>query len=554
MQNYTWKPKSESPKTIDEVYSFLLNLRGLDTHLIHNRYSLKDILKKPKDLNITKEQVKSFSKIIKELISNEKQIVIHGDYDVDGITSTAIAYESLTSIGVKKQNIKTFIPNRFNHGYGFSEKSFEDILLSYPPKSSPLIILLDCGITSLSIIKRAKKEGYTVVVIDHHQKKKKTPDADIIFWNDKITASALTYFVFKYIEIDILGNTKLSRSVDLAGLGYICDMGDLSDPVGNILTKHSLDELNSNTRLGIKNLIGDKKIRSYEAGWVIGPRINASGRMEDASKSLELLLGSEDSSMIAMELNRMNEARQDETKQMYETAVTGISNRKFVGIDPNQKVIIVHSKDFHEGVIGLVSSKLTRAFNKPSICISWEGEMGKASCRSINQVSILNLLESVTDLLESFGGHSAAAGFVIKRKNYDQFEKKLIAEANERIDSGLLEPTLYYDFSIKKEFLNYDLLNFIDRLEPFGNGNPEPLFALKNVNLEDFRMLGASGSHISFKVKGLDIKSVYFGGGSVLQSLTTENSYDLLFNFSKNEWKGSVYPQLMIKDLKVSDF
>lgn len=554
MQNYTWKPKSEAPKTMDDVYSQLLKSRGLDTHLIYNRYSLKDVLKKPKDLNIAKDQVKSFSDILLKIKSLGGDIIIHGDYDVDGITSTAIAYESLITLGFKKEGIKTFIPNRFSHGYGFSDKSFDEIKLKFPPNKNSVIILLDCGITSIKVIKKAIKSGYKVVVIDHHQQKKKLPNADVIFWNDKITASALTFFVFKYIEIDILGNTNLSKSVDLAGLGYICDMGDLSYSIGNVLTKHSLAALNNNTRVGIKNLIGDKKIRSYEAGWVIGPRINASGRMGDGSRSLDLLLENKNTDIIASELNNLNQSRQDQTKSMYEVAINGISNRKFVGIDTNQKVIIVHSKEFHEGVIGLVSSRLTRSFNKPSICISWEGEFGKASCRSVTGVSILSLLENVSNLLESFGGHKAAAGFVIKKKNYEEFEKKLTQVALKEIDSSLLEPTISYDFNIKKEFLNFDLLNFIEKLEPFGNGNPEPLFALKNVNLEDFRILGEKGSHISFKVRGLDIKSIYFGGGEILSSLTTENMYDLLFNFNKNEWKGAVYPQLVIKGLRPSEF
>jgi single-stranded-DNA-specific exonuclease len=555
MNTYKWKPISDTPKDIKEAKEFLLSSRKMDPSLIDNAYSLKDILKNPSKLSIQKESIKEFSKVLLELVAKNKGVVIHGDYDVDGITSTVIFYEALQNIGFSKDLVKTIIPNRFDHGYGFSTKSFKEIKNNFPPNDFPLIVLVDCGITANETIKTAKKEGYKVVIVDHHQKQKTLPAADILFWNDKITASALSYFVCKYLEITAKNSTKVDNGVDLAALGYVCDLGDLSTVIGNTLTKEGIAKINNSPRAGIKSLLGEgrKKIKSYELGWVVGPRLNASGRIADPSKSLKLLMG-ENVESLSKELNELNNTRQDHTKQMYEEAVSGVSNGKFSGLDINDRVCISHSKDFHEGVIGLIASRLTKNLSKPSFVISWEGEFGKGSCRSVNGVSVVSLLEKVSGYLDNFGGHQMAAGFSLNRKNYKDFERELLDAAKKQIDPSLLEPTIYYDYNVPAGLLTYDLLDFIDKLEPFGNGNSEPLFVLKNTQIDQFKIMGQSGDHLSFNIPSVNVRAVYFGGGKVLNKLTSVDSYDLLFNFQKNEWKGSVYPQLMIKDLRASEF
>lgn len=559
MDNSQWKCLSSTPSSIKEAKEMLLSNRGLDINLVKNDFTVLDLLKDPKELNISKSQVEKAAKLLQSILKANNGVVIHGDYDVDGLTSTAILYESLIRIGFKKENIAPFIPNRFTHGYGFSNESFKDITSNNPSSKFPLIILVDCGITATNNILKAKKAGYKVIVIDHHQKSKTVPKADIIVWNPKITASALTYFFTKYLEIKIKDKSYISSSLDLAALGYICDLGDLSYSVGNILTKQGINAIKTNPRPGLTALaeVSNKdlaKVKSFDLGWTLGPRLNASGRITDPIDSLNLLLGVGDLQQLAKNLNLLNTERQEKTKEMYQEALTGISSKKFCGLETQDYLSIVHSNNFHEGVIGLISSKIVKQLYKPAISIAWEGENGKGSCRSVKGVNIVKLLESVSDTLQSYGGHEMAAGLSIKRKDFESFQSNILKQALNQIDPEFLTPKTYYDFNIKKEFLDLDLLDFIDNLEPFGNGNFSPLFVLSNTQIDEFKLLGNEGTHISFIPKGLYHKAIYFGGGKFLDKLNNVDSYDILFSFEKNEWKGNVYPQLVVKGIKPSEF
>lgn len=561
MKNIKWVAKhKELIETYEQAKNSLLRIRGLDKDLVLGNIKLKDLLKDPKSLGIDIVDLKNAYEILFQVLNDKKGVIIHGDYDVDGITSTTILYENLLKIGFEKTKIITFLPNRFDHGYGFSEKSYEQILQKYPVSNFPLIILTDCGITAINVINKARKDGYKVILIDHHQKKEKTPKVDAIFWNSNFTASVLSYLFCKYMEMKFLGKADLNFSIDLAALGFLCDLGNLTNPVGNLITKYGIISINKSPREGIRHLLAlagleNKQIKSYELGWIIGPRLNASGRLEDASISLNLLMGENANlNLIASELTNINSSRQDTTKKMYEDAIFGLSSKKYIGSKENEKVIVVDSDDFHEGVIGLVSGKLVKEFYKPSIAISWQGDKGKGSVRSVEGVDITKILGLCSDCLIEFGGHTMAAGFGIERRKYADFLIKITQVANDEIDSTLLTPTIFYDFDLSTEVLNEDLLDFLDDLEPYGNGNPRPLFAVKNIQLDNFNIFGKEGEHFGFKIKGSNVRAVYFGQGKLLNSLTNIDNYNVLFSFEKNEYKGQIYPQILVKDLRPSEF
>ena len=462
----------------------------------------------------------------------------------------------LILLGFKKEQIQLFLPNRFTNGYGFSESSFNHINSNFPANNYPLIILTDCGITANTVIKKAKDAGYSVILIDHHQKKVTIPKASAVFWNTSLTASVLSYFFAKFMELKFFKKTNLNNSIDLAALGFVCDLGNLSNTIGNLIVKKGLNIINSNTRAGISNLLSTakhtKKITSYDMGWVIGPRLNASGRLNSAEESLNLLLNFGDSKHIANNLNNTNNERQASLKQMYEDAVFGLSNKKYIGYDNTHKVILVDSNDYHEGVIGLVSSKLCKQYYKPALTISWGDTNGKGSARSIDGVDITNLLQACSQYLENFGGHTMAAGFEVSRKNFDNFKNKLIEVSNKLIDNSLLNPAIFYDLDITEELLNFELLELLDLLEPYGNGNYRPLFAIKNAKIIYPNTFGSNNEHLGFKLEQSGIRAVFFGNAKLINNVTSAKSCDILFSFEKNEYKGATYPQILVKDLKIN--
>lgn len=558
MKNIIWKVKhTKTIQNLEQIKDALLSLRNFEST---NTKKISDIIKDPQSINFNKKDLTNSYEILKNALDTNSKIIIHGDYDVDGITSTAILYENLLKIGFGNAQIQTFLPNRFKHGYGFSYKSFTEIANTYPSTEYGVIILTDCGITANKVIRLAKKQGYKIILIDHHTLKKTIPKANAVFWNTALTASVLAYFFSKYMEIKFLGKSNLNFSVDLASLGFICDLGDLSNSIGNTITKIGLEQINVNTRAGLKelftacNIAYTKQIKSYDLGWVIGPRLNASGRLEDATDSLNLIMGiGANLNLLARNLNEINIVRQATLKKMYEEAVFGLSNKKYIGGDLHDKVIVVDSENFHEGVIGLVSSRLTKEYYKPAITICWQNNIGKGSVRSIEGVDITEILSNCQKYLIEFGGHKMAAGFGIKREQFELFKKQLAKVANTHITEDILIPKIFYDLNLNVDLLTKDLLDLLDDLEPYGNGNPKPLFALKNVKLNNFNLFGKAEEHLGFKIGDSNIRAVYFGNAKILNSLNANDYYDVLFNFEKNEYKGSIYPQILVKDLRLAE-
>ncbi|MBU0744535.1 MAG: DHH family phosphoesterase, partial [Gammaproteobacteria bacterium] len=375
-----WEITCECDKE-DEVLDLILKNRGIkDQETFFNPPPISYWVK-----NLSsdfKSNLKKSKEIVEKAISDSRPIIIYGDYDVDGICATAILFTTIKNeLGYDK--VYYFIPNRFRHGYGLSKEGIHEC-----EKPNALFITVDSGITNIEEAEYLKKLNHQVVITDHHQQKSKLPEADCILWDDQIVGATVAWLLSKAL------GSKNSTNIALCGLATVTDLQPIIG-FNRTLVKESLKILNNNLPAGFCKLLsnGTNEITSYELGWVLGPRLNASGRLGDASMSLNLLIESDikKAEKIADSLNEINKQRQDKTLEMYELAATVFDD------DPPTIIISGHD-DYHEGIIGLVAAKLKQRFHRPSIVITTSGDVAKGSARSISGVNIIELLRNYESL------------------------------------------------------------------------------------------------------------------------------------------------------------
>ncbi|PIS22090.1 hypothetical protein COT50_03855, partial [candidate division WWE3 bacterium CG08_land_8_20_14_0_20_41_10] len=408
-----WVVKGAYGENINVVTQLLRN-RGIGEDAREEFLSplpLAEYLKKmPGDF---KESLKKAREEILIAIKDNRAIVIHGDYDADGICATAILYKTLTqTLGHAK--VAYFLPNRFDHGYGLSPESVKEIAKLTKERfgvAGGLVITVDCGITAgQEVIESAKGLGFRVIITDHHQKGESDPRTEVVLWNDGVVGAGVA------LVLALVLGLRDEQLLSLAGIATVTDLAPLKG-FNRALVKRTLALLNTNPPLGIKSLLDvsggtNGEIGMYDLGYIIGPRLNASGRLDSAYDSLRLLL--EDDSVevtkIAQKLNAVNLERQEMTQKMFDLAdelyVQDETSR--VGNEPslaNSKIIITASEKFHEGVIGLVAGKLAQKYYKPAIAIAINGDVGKASGRSIPGVNIVDLLKHFEERFTGLGGH-----------------------------------------------------------------------------------------------------------------------------------------------------
>jgi single-stranded-DNA-specific exonuclease len=488
---------------------------------------------------------------IVDAVEKDIPIIIHGDYDADGICAAAILYNTLAH----EKNYSrcfVFIPNRFDHGYGLSVKSIDAVLksveesLGESPKDA-LIISVDSGITSVGEVEYIRSLGFQTIITDHHQKPAVLPEADCIVWNDKLVGASIAWYVSKTL------GSKDRQSVALAALATVTDLQSLQY-LNRSIVKEGLKVLNSDPPLGIKKLLEvsgrrEGEVTTYDLGWVLGPRLNASGRIVDARDSLELLIGTDENVLedIALNLNRVNSERQDKTVEMYEVAGAVTS-------DKPPKLIISHNEEYHEGIIGLVAAKLTQKYYRPSIVISLSDGQGKGSVRSIKGVDVISMLREHDDLFENLGGHPMAAGFTILRENIPVLEERLLPFFEEKIDDELLIPVLDIDLKIPLRLVDLDLAEEIDGLKPFGIGNPEPVLLSEKVGVAGLNIVGKESSHYSLRIldDGNFYKGIYFNGVGMNGDLSTGDTVDIVYKIRTSEFNGNKKVELVIEDLRKS--
>jgi single-stranded-DNA-specific exonuclease len=482
-------------------------------------------------------------KIIENAVDKNRTIIIYGDYDVDGICSTAILYNT-----IKKesgyQNILFFIPNRFEHGYGLSEKAIVELNKRYDINKS-LFITVDTGITAQKEVKILKKMGNEVIIVDHHQKPDSLPRADCVVWSDNVVAATLSWLLSKYL------GSKEKKTIALAALATVTDVQPLLG-FNRTIVKAGLSILNSDPPAGIKELMkvaGKERaeITTYDLGWIIGPRLNASGRLVDADDSLSLFIEDdlEKLSQIARKLNSLNEDRQNKTQSMYELA-----SLYEEGNVP--KIIFSESADYHEGIVGLVAAKLAQKYYRPAVVISLSGGFGKGSVRSIKGFDITVFLRKFEPLFISLGGHPMAAGFSIEEKNLIELKRKVFGCIDNYIKDEILIPELVIDLKIPIEMINLNFFNELEKMKPFGMGNDEPIFLSEGLGIAEMNTIGKENQHVRFRLfkDGTYYKAIYFDGSEEIKDLRFGDKIDVVYVVKKNEYSGSTYLDLVIKDLQ----
>lgn len=423
--------------------------------------------------------------IIKSHVSKNHKICIYGDYDVDGISGSAILYKTLKRLNA---NIECVLPSRDKHGYGLSIEAVEEL------RDFQLLITVDCGISNVKEVKRAKELGLDVIITDHHDCPDVLPNADCII-NPKVSGEE---YPFKYLcgagvalklSEALIGKEAL-KFLDIASLATIADMVPLIDE-NRIIAKFGIERINNLPDMGLKSLIecvvtGNKLVDSQIIAYLLAPRINAAGRIAKADIAFDLLIteDKQNSTSLAKKLCKLNDERQRRQEKVLKEALAMEEK------NPSDKIIIHGSKDWDTGIIGLGASKLTEQFNKPVILFGKTGEYWTGSARSISGVNIMDVLKTNHDLYEKFGGHERAAGLTVRGEYIEQIRVDSNRFLNENFDGHMFEPIKHYDIELKLKDITPDLIKEFNRLEPYGFDNKPVTVLFRDVNIKNIKSIG----------------------------------------------------------------
>jgi len=538
-----WKLKSE--KLIDShklAFDQLLANRGVANLVELEKYSNLDqkSIREFLDNDFIKS-IKKSVKIINTAIKENLPVVIHGDYDADGITSTAVLWQAIyEELGYK--NVFPYIPSRFDEGYGLSFDSLQAIDEKYFGEKKGLLITVDCGITAVEQIKKAQEMGIKVLLTDHHQKAKDVPQSDCLVWTDKLCGVGIVYFIVSSLI------KKEGFGIDLVAIGTIADLQPLAN-INRELVKRGLEIINKNPRVGVKQLLNisgfEKEVKAKDVGWVIAPRINASGRLENAFDALRLLCTKDISlaQQYSRTLNQINIERQQKTLAMIKIAENQVNG------DP---ISFITGKDFHEGIVGLVAGRLTQKYYKPALVIQIENGIAKGSARSIPEINIIELLRKFEPDFINLGGHSAAAGFSIGADKLESLKSNLINSFKDINQGNLYKNHLHIEYPIDLSIFDEKLFEIVETLEPYGVENPSPLFLIKGLRVVDFKIIGKDQSHLTLNLTNETefIRGVGFGMAELAQNLKFDEKVDIVCSITKNEWNGNITYEFQLKDLK----
>lgn len=510
-------------------------------------------------------------KIIREAIRKNKNIWIYGDYDVDGITSTAVLYLALKELGA--ENVSYYIPIR-DEGYGLNN----DALKKIKDSGGELVITVDCGITAFEEIKFSNSINLPVIITDHHNLQgKKVPEALAVI-NPKRVENEYTFESLAGVGTVFMLVLSLFESydkkeeafeyLDLVSIGTIADIVPLLSE-NRILTRFGLEKLPFTKNRGLAFLLyklfnsGENKgnnpkseYSTYDVGFIIAPVFNAAGRLKDAKMVVKLLTSdnNREIEIIVKELINKNFERKELQSRIVEMIEKNIEKNKI----NEDFVIIDYSPEYHHGIIGIAASKIVDTYYKPVIIMEVKEDEGIAvgSCRSIEGFNILNALQSMPELFVKFGGHAGAAGFTIPIKNIELFKRKINEYAKKILKEDDFVKIINIDKQIPMQKMSYEFFKTIELLKPFGFGNPMPTFQTKNVLLENIKFIGENKNHIMFdlKQKGFVIKNaVWFGSGEYFKELNENLFYDIVYKLKIEEFQDRYYTKAYIEDMKASE-
>ena len=447
-------------------------------------------------------QMRKVVELIMAAVQAQKKIVVYGDYDADGVTSTALMYLTLQKIGAK--NLSVYIPNRLHEGYGLNMEAVKELV----QRGTDLIMTVDCGITNVDEVKTAQEQGIQVIVTDHHLTGKKLPPAAAIICPTvegekypfkNLAGVGIAFKVAQALLRKSSGNYNAFEKwlLDFVAIGTVADMVPLLGE-NRTLVKWGLLVLNKTQRLGLRELIevmgARGQLDSYHIGFQIAPRLNAAGRMDHANTAYELLITNDEAEALAIaaDLNEKNRQRQKVTEEMMK-----ISLEQLGEVSDKQKILFSQYDGWSPGLVGLVAGRLSDKFSRPVIVFGKMGDKYVGSGRSIEEFDITQALSECAEYLESFGGHKQACGVtVIGEDNFRKFKQKISQIAEKKLVQTELKPALLIEAEIKLAQVDWQLVDSLNKFSPFGELNAEPVFVSYNLNVYDIVNMGTNGQHL----------------------------------------------------------
>lgn len=558
------KSESELAKRFDNVppISELLAQRGISSVEEAEKFfhpSLKDL----HDPFLMPDMDKAVGRLNKAMGKKER-IMVYGDYDVDGTTAVALVYKYLQQF---YSNIEYYIPTRDDEGYGISRRSI-DVAVENGVK---LIIILDCGIKAIDEIAYAKSHGIDFIICDHHVPDDELPDAVAIL-NPKLEDS--TYpcshlsgcgVGFKLMQGFAISNgiplTELEGLLDLVAVSIAADIVPMVDE-NRIMTYHGLRRINSNPNMGLRAIIRicgltGKEITISDVIFKIGPRINASGRMQSGREAVELLVSRDlnEAYELGKAIDQYNKDRKELDKRITEEANAILESRG--EMDSDKKAIVIYNKDWHQGIIGIVASRLTELYYKPSVVLTLANGLATGSSRSVQGFDVYKAVDASRDLLENFGGHPYAVGLSLKEENIPEFTRRFEEFVAEHITPSQMQPQLDIDAFITFSEITPTFVSTLRKFNPFGPGNVKPVFCARNVmDFGTSKLVGKNLEHIKFELvddtSGKVFNGIAFNMAEHFEYIHARKPFDICFTIEDNKHQCATSPiQLLVKSIHI---
>ncbi len=510
-------------------------------------------------------------------LNEDEPIVIYGDYDVDGITASAILYHTLKTLK-PAASPRLYVPHRIEEGYGLNSAAIEKLAA----EGAKVIVTVDCGITALEAARIARERGVDLIITDHHEFGSELPAAHALvhprighaangeqgvdYPFGHLCGAGVAYKLAWQLCRVWCGSERVSKNcsellvnlLPLAALGTVADVSSLTGE-NRTLVQHGLKRVKHTPFIGLNALIDasnlrDEKIDAFHVGFRLGPRLNACGRLDHADQAVRLLTYADEpeARKIASELNRHNMERQRQEKEIFAQA---LERARAMGFDqPDVRGIVLAEEGWHAGVVGIVCSRLVEELGRPTILLSVTDGAAHGSGRSIPGFDLHEAISACSQGLTSFGGHAMAAGMKLPLEGVESFRRAFIEYTSRKISIDDLAPLLILDGQAELDSLSMEILNHLDHLAPFGHSNPMPLFLLKNVVLSQARAIGAGGKHLSFFAKQQTrmVRCIAWGMGELASDLPSGSRVHLAAHLKKNEFRGDVNLELEVKDFAIA--
>lgn len=484
------------------------------------------------------QDLKKATQRVKRAILNREKITLIGDYDVDGVVSTAIVKEFFEIINYP---LEVIIPNRFRDGYGVSTKIIERV-------DSNLVITVDNGISAIEASELALQKGIDLIITDHHSPSETLPKAYAIvnpklssctFPFSEICGATIAWYLIAGLKIELEYRVDLKRFFDILSLAVVADVMPLIE-LNRVILKQGLEQINSSNRpsiLAMREYLRKESFNSEDIAFQIAPRLNSAGRLEDASLALDFLLSKSKSEAIERfrELDNLNIQRRELEAEIVEDALESVNL--------DDEILIAHKESWHEGVVGIVASRLVDRFQKPSIVLSIKDGVAKGSARSFGDIDILSIISKAKNLLLKYGGHKGAAGLSLDAENLDKFREVINRDLN--LDKSYRDETLLGELDMSD--IDFELISILESFEPYGEANPRPKFISKNAKIKTSRLIGKDSNHLKLTIYNPESQSTHNAiAFNCKEQFRESEEVSFSYTLSKNEFNNSVTIQLVI--------